>query len=364
MRLPRVRVATMLLTICAIIGGDFAHGFAGVPKLLYAGTADSAFETINDMPVLSLDSEEYCIRSSWRLKVSNAEPLTPILLLGTTNGQSWEIPEWHETDANGNLTVEGQFGEGTEASYSLRVQIGTATSNIVSLMISNCTPVGLNGSYLAPSSGERFSDAVASATTHPFGDRRGEGQVYEINKGHWVPEGTYTPFADDSKRPEALGGIDLRGRSFQCDVDFGALEWWRFDAEFFQIGAGRQADSLDPRGEEFFVFIYRAATGFALYMETDWRLYRPETTYYAALDKTRFRVRVDVNAGGTEAVLSVIPLNGLRAGSVHTVGPLLLDSRNDNVTSTSFFAGFTENYSEVDSVARATISNFIIKGVP
>ena len=44
-------------------------------------------------------------------------------------------------------------------------------------------PVDLNGTYLAPSSGATFMDAIASATTHPLGDRRGEGQVYEVNKG-------------------------------------------------------------------------------------------------------------------------------------------------------------------------------------
>jgi len=36
--------------------------------------------------------------------------------------------------------------------------------------------VDLNGTYLAPSSGATFMDAIASATTHPLGDRRGEAR--------------------------------------------------------------------------------------------------------------------------------------------------------------------------------------------
>jgi len=124
------------------------------------------------------------------------------------------------------------------------------------------------------SSGATFMDAVASATTHPLGDRRGEGQVYEVNRGVPAPEGTYTPFSDDVNRSHALSGVDLRGESFQCDVDLHDLNLWNDaggeGAEFFQIGVGRQADWRDTGTEEFFVFIYRYGAGFALYMETDW----------------------------------------------------------------------------------------------
>jgi hypothetical protein len=98
-------------------------------------------------------------------------------------------------------------------------------------------------------------------------------------------------------------------------------------------------------------------------METDWFLYRPATTSYAAADETKFRVRVDVNAAGAEALLIVIPLNGLAAGTVHTVGPLPLDATNDNVTSTSFFAGFAQNFDNINSTAKATISSFVIEAV-
>jgi hypothetical protein len=228
------------------------------------------------------------------------------------------------------------------------------------------TLVDLNGTYLAPSSGATFIDAIASATTHPLGDRRGQGQVYELNKGLPAFEGTYTPFSDDGRKPQALTGVDLRGKSFQCDVDLHDLNLWNAaggaGAEFFQIGAGRQADPSDTGTEEAFVFIYRYWSGFALYMETDWFLYRPTTTYYAAADETKFRVRVDVNRAGTEALLTVIPLNGVAAGTVHTVSPLPL-AAIDNVTSTSFFAGFTQNFDNINSTAKATISSFMTDAV-
>jgi hypothetical protein len=311
-------------------------------------------------PVLNLDSDRYCIGGFWRVEVRNGAANAPVRLLGSTYGQPWEIREWVRTDASGNVSVEGKFAEGTEGSYSLRVEIGGIISNIVSLAISGCTAVDLNGPYLAPSSGLQFDDAVASAMTDPLGDRRGEGQVYELNRGVRVPEGTYTPFSDDLKRPRALSGVDLRGKTFQCDVDLYDPKAWIFDAEFFQIGAGREADPADTNTEEFFVFIYQSGAGFALYMETDWALYREATTYYSAADETRFHVRVDVNTAGTEALLTVIPLNGSKAGTAHTVKPLPLDVRIDNVTSASFFAGFTQNRSNVTSRAKASISNFVI----
>ena len=218
------------------------------------------------------------------------------------------------------------------------------------------TLIDLTGAYFAPSSRGTAEDAMTSATTDPRGDRRGEGQVYEKNLGLPAPEGTYTPFSDAFKRPQALARVDLRGLHFRCDIDLHNRDLWIDDAEFFQLGAGRQADPEDTDTEEVFVFIYRSGSGFALYMETDWALYRPVTTYYSAADETKFRVRVAVNTMGTEALLTVIPLNGVRAGTVHTVNPLPLDLRNDNVRNASFFAGFTQNSSSAKSNAKASVS--------
>ena len=152
--------------------------------------------------------------------------------------------------------------------------------------------------------------------------------MYEVKKGIRANEGTFTPFAGDAKRPDLLSGINLLAKSFQCDVHLHDV--WNAaggdGAEFFQIGVGRQADWRDTGTEEVFVLIYRYGAGFALYMETDWYLYRPAMTYYAAADETKFRVRVDINAAGIDALLTQIPLNGVAAGTVHTVSPLPLDA--------------------------------------
>jgi len=91
-------------------------------------------------PVLTLDSTKYCIGASWNLKVSNATPSAPIRLLGTTNGESWEIAQWQKTDANGSFSLEGTFAQGTAGSYTLSVEIGGVTSNAVSLVVSQCMP--------------------------------------------------------------------------------------------------------------------------------------------------------------------------------------------------------------------------------
>ena len=49
---------------------------------------------------------------------------------------------------------------------------------------------------------------------------------------------------------------------------------------------------------------------------------------------------------------------------MHTVNPLPLDATNDNATSASFFAGFTRYRSNINSNAKATISNFVTDAVP
>lgn len=111
----------------------------GNPNVLYAGTAGGIFKIIDDTPALFLESE-YCVKAPWKLRVGNSAPDSPVRLLGTSNGQSWEISEWGKTDANGSFSAEGIFPEGTEGNYSLRVEIGGVVSNLVSFVISNCKP--------------------------------------------------------------------------------------------------------------------------------------------------------------------------------------------------------------------------------
>jgi hypothetical protein len=89
------------------------------------------FKIVDNMPVLLLASAQYCVGSSWKLAVSNGATNTSIRLLGTSNGQSWEIRDWRKTDANGNWSEAGGFAAGLEGRHFLRVDIDGALSNVV-----------------------------------------------------------------------------------------------------------------------------------------------------------------------------------------------------------------------------------------
>lgn len=89
---------------------------------------------------LSLDSTSYCVGASWSLRVSSAAPNASVRLLGASNGTSWEIPQWAITDANGNFSTSGIMPNGTEGTYTLRVEINGVSSNAVSFVVSNCKP--------------------------------------------------------------------------------------------------------------------------------------------------------------------------------------------------------------------------------
>jgi len=113
----------------------FANGGA---KTLYAGTGRGVFAMKFDSPpLLTLESRQ-CIGDSWTLKVSNGTPSTPVRLLGTTNGQPWEVANWLTTDATGAAIQQGSFTQTTLGTYTLRVEIGGVRSNAVSFTVSNC----------------------------------------------------------------------------------------------------------------------------------------------------------------------------------------------------------------------------------
>jgi hypothetical protein len=86
-------------------------------------------------PVLSLNTTGYCIGTPWFLEVSNAPPNSAVRLSGTTNGASWTMPAWAVTDASGNLKKNGLYGEGTQGSYTLNVEVGGKTSNTLSVLV-------------------------------------------------------------------------------------------------------------------------------------------------------------------------------------------------------------------------------------
>jgi photosystem II stability/assembly factor-like uncharacterized protein len=114
-----------------------SHG----PNTLYASSSQTGvFKAFDDTPVLSLDSTRYCIGDTWKLKVANGVTNTSIRLLGTSNGQSWEVQDWRMTDGDGNSSEAGVFAAGTEGSHFLRVDINARLSNVVSFVVSYCGP--------------------------------------------------------------------------------------------------------------------------------------------------------------------------------------------------------------------------------
>jgi len=90
------------------------------------------------IPVLALEASRFCTGGSWTLKVTHGVPSTSAHLLGTTGTRSWKTSDWARTDGTGNLTMAGTFAEGTEGSYSLRVDVGGVLSNKVSFVVSKC----------------------------------------------------------------------------------------------------------------------------------------------------------------------------------------------------------------------------------
>jgi hypothetical protein len=109
------------------------------PNTLYAGSSRGGlFRILDDTPVLSLDSTQYCVGGNWKLQVSNGATDKSIHLLGTSNGKSWEIQDWRKTDRDGNWSEAQRFGEGTGGSHFLRVDVDGALSNVVSYVVSTC----------------------------------------------------------------------------------------------------------------------------------------------------------------------------------------------------------------------------------
>lgn len=88
-------------------------------------------------PVLTLDPTQYRVGDSWSVKVGYGAPNTPARLLGTSNGQPWEIPEWRNTDGRGSFQVDGMFAAGTEGRYTLQVEIGGVFSNTITFVVLN-----------------------------------------------------------------------------------------------------------------------------------------------------------------------------------------------------------------------------------
>jgi hypothetical protein len=89
-------------------------------------------------PQLTLTSTTYCVGASWTLRVKSPEPDAWIRLAGTSNGQPWEVPNWHHTDVNGHFSETASFPPGSEGAHAIRVDIAGKVSNVVSFSVDRC----------------------------------------------------------------------------------------------------------------------------------------------------------------------------------------------------------------------------------
>jgi hypothetical protein len=92
------------------------------------------------VPLLRLDSSEYCTGQSWTLNVNAAQASAAIHLFGNSNGQVWEISEWSKTDVNGSYEARGTFAKEAAGRHTLYVDVDGATSNDVSYRVTDCSP--------------------------------------------------------------------------------------------------------------------------------------------------------------------------------------------------------------------------------
>jgi hypothetical protein len=98
--------ATLLTNGTVLVaGGQFSCCYAsGVPPRILS-SAEIYYPEQQYTPRLSLDSEEYCVATTWQLNVSKAAPDTSIRLLGISNGQSRKIADWRKTERRRPLSA-------------------------------------------------------------------------------------------------------------------------------------------------------------------------------------------------------------------------------------------------------------------
>jgi uncharacterized repeat protein (TIGR01451 family) len=133
MIVPPSPSSSVVINTAAVSGG-------GETNISNDSASDSTtIVTQSQAPVLSVNSTAFCAGAAWSMGVTNAVHNTALSLMGTTNGQSWMVAPWATTDANGSLSRAGTFADGTQGSYTLRVNDGKV-SNTVYFVVSNCGP--------------------------------------------------------------------------------------------------------------------------------------------------------------------------------------------------------------------------------
>ena len=90
-------------------------------------------------PGLSI-AAAYCIGTPWMLSAVNAVPNATVSLMGTSDGQSWMIPDWGMTRADGRFSQGGAFADGAQGTHTLKVEVGGKASNRIAFAVTDCSP--------------------------------------------------------------------------------------------------------------------------------------------------------------------------------------------------------------------------------
>lgn len=249
-------------------------------------------------------------------------------------------------------------------------------------------PVDLNGSYRAASSGPlnptvRSADGFAVAATGPI-DFSG-GYVFErggVNPSS-APEnalnGSFTPFNDVTKQPNALSVTNVNGTAMEADVELSGT--WKP----FQWGQGIGNVPPFATGDTFNVGWANANNSFGVMFSTTLG-----GNYIAKLASTKYpsgalglletngtpatlpagttKVRLNASVSSGYLTATVMPLDGPAAYTVYTLGTTNGSNLDTNVPWTIttnnmiFLAGFTSMENPA-AAANATISNFSTSAV-
>jgi Galactose oxidase, central domain len=87
---------------------------------------------------LTIDSTSFCSGSPWSLRIDSSSPNSTVRLIGTSGGQSWEVPNWVRTNGDGSIVVTGTFPAGSDGTHTLRVEVDGKVSNEVHFTVGPC----------------------------------------------------------------------------------------------------------------------------------------------------------------------------------------------------------------------------------